>query len=70
MSQTKQCKVAIIGGGVMGITTALRLKECMPNCEMTIFAEEFSPKTTSDFSTGYWEPFCFSESDCTVEQML
>lgn len=52
-------QIAIIGAGVIGTTTALRLQECLSGdlVSITIFSEEFSPNTTGDVSAGLWGPF-------------
>jgi D-amino-acid oxidase len=49
-------KVVIIGAGIIGITSALRLLEAFPEVQITIITEEYSPNTTSDVSAGYWKP--------------
>ena len=56
-------RIAILGAGIIGITTAFRLKETIKNSIITVYAEEFSPYTTSDVSAGYWEPFCINDGD-------
>lgn len=46
-------KIAVIGAGVIGITTAIRLQEKFGNkVSITVFSEEFSPNTTGDVSAG------------------
>ncbi|XP_055294813.1 D-aspartate oxidase-like [Sitodiplosis mosellana] len=56
MSSTMQ--VAIIGAGVIGTTTAIRLQEQFANrISLTIFSDQFSPKTTGDISAGLWGPY-------------
>ncbi len=49
-------KVVIVGAGIIGITSAIRLLEMFPRAEITIITEEYSPNTTSDVSAGYWKP--------------
>lgn len=53
------CKtIAIIGAGVIGATTAIRLQELFGNrVSITIFSEEISPNTTGDVSAGLWGPY-------------
>ena len=51
-------KVAVIGAGVIGLSVATVLQEKFPNLFITLFADKFSPETTSDgagkvFSTVY-----------------
>ena len=56
-------RIAIIGAGIMGITTAFKIKELIPDAIITIYSDEYSPYTTSDVSAGYWEPFCLNDQD-------
>lgn len=41
-------KVAVIGAGVIGLSVATVLQEKFPNLSITLFADKFSPGTTSD----------------------
>lgn len=51
-------KVAIIGAGVIGTTTALRIFETFGNfISVTVFSEKISPNTTGDISAGLWGPY-------------
>ncbi|MDX1403131.1 MAG: FAD-dependent oxidoreductase [Woeseiaceae bacterium] len=47
-------EVAVIGAGVMGLTTALRLVET--GVRVTIYAKEFPMETRSSRATGVWSP--------------
>ena len=49
-------RVAVIGAGICGLSTAIRLQAADPSLDITIFAETFSPETTSDGAAGFWEP--------------
>lgn len=49
--------VAVVGCGAIGLTTALAIQNTLGNTNVTIFAKDFSPNTTSDISAGFWEPF-------------
>src|SRR4051812_42340818 len=46
--------IAVIGGGVIGLTSAIRLLE--QGFPTTIFAKAISPHTTSDVAAAYWAP--------------
>lgn len=46
--------IAVIGGGVIGLTSAIRLLE--HGFPTTIFAKVTSPHTTSDVAAAYWAP--------------
>jgi D-amino-acid oxidase len=47
-------KIIVIGGGVVGLTTAICLLES--NHTVTIYAEKFSPHTTSNVAAAFWYP--------------
>ena len=50
-----QPRVAVIGCGVMGLTTARLLQD--RGFEATIYAKDLSPNTTSNVAGGQWSPF-------------
>lgn len=50
-------KVAVVGGGIIGVSSALRVIETVPRVEVTIIADKFSPNTTGDGSAGFWSPY-------------
>ncbi|OXU29069.1 hypothetical protein TSAR_011175 [Trichomalopsis sarcophagae] len=56
-------RVAVVGAGVIGITTAVAVKEAFPSVELTVFSENFSPETTGDGSAGFWTPFFIADTD-------
>ncbi|XP_052090365.1 D-amino-acid oxidase-like [Mytilus californianus] len=49
-------KVCVIGAGVIGLSSAVRIQDKIPSIDITIIADTFSPYTTSDGSAGFWEP--------------
>jgi glycine/D-amino acid oxidase-like deaminating enzyme len=49
-------KISIIGAGVIGLTTAYRIIELIPDVLITIYYDETTPFTTSDVSAGFWQP--------------
>ncbi|XP_050514531.1 D-aspartate oxidase isoform X2 [Diabrotica virgifera virgifera] len=49
-------KLAIVGAGAIGLTTALAIQRKFPNIDITIFTKEVSPHTTSDVAAGLWGP--------------
>ncbi|CAB4043844.1 D-aspartate oxidase isoform X3, partial [Paramuricea clavata] len=54
MSQLRRKKVAIIGAGIMGVSTAICLQDAEPSLDLAIIAEKFSPDNTSDGGAGLW----------------
>ncbi|NXH17096.1 OXDD oxidase, partial [Bucco capensis] len=49
-------KVAVVGAGVIGLSTAQCIVEAWPSCSVTVLAEQFSPNTTSDVAAGMLIP--------------
>ncbi|XP_070555494.1 D-aspartate oxidase-like [Ptychodera flava] len=49
--------IAVIGAGVMGLASAVRILENIPRVTVTVMADKFSPNTTSDGAAGLWEPY-------------
>ncbi|XP_013404742.1 D-aspartate oxidase [Lingula anatina] len=49
-------QIAVIGAGVVGLSTAVCVQERIPGAVVTIIAEKFSPNTTSDVAAGYFAP--------------
>jgi D-amino-acid oxidase len=47
-------RAAVLGGGIMGLTTARLLQA--RGWQVTIYAKAFSPDTTSDVAGGQWAP--------------
>lgn len=45
-------KIAVLGAGVIGLTSAYSLKLHDENLDVTVFAENFTPFTTSDVAAG------------------
>ena len=49
-------KIAVIGAGVVGLSTATRIQQCLPNAEVTIIADKFTKDTTSHGAGGIFLP--------------
>lgn len=54
--------VAVIGAGIIGLTTAVLAQEKIPDIHVTIISEHFSPHTTGDVSAGFWMPYCLKHT--------
>jgi D-amino-acid oxidase len=55
VATTEADEFAVIGAGVMGLTTALLLQE--RGRKATIYARDLPPRTTSNVAAGQWAPF-------------
>lgn len=47
---------AVVGAGVVGLSTALELQKQYPNAQVSIFADRFGEETTSDVAAGIFRP--------------
>lgn len=55
--------VAVIGAGVIGLTTAVKIQERFgTTVSVTIFTENVSPNTTGDISAGLWTPYLMQDT--------
>lgn len=45
-------RIAVVGAGVVGLSTAVCIAEALPLCSVTLLADRFSPDTTSDGAAG------------------
>lgn len=55
-------KICVVGAGVIGLSSALRIIEAHPRAEVIVIADKFSPSTTSDVSGGFWEPHLLGDT--------
>ncbi|RFB01600.1 FAD-dependent oxidoreductase [Parvularcula marina] len=60
--------IAIIGGGVIGLTTARVLQQ--RGAKITVYAEEYSPDTTSDVAGALWFPVTLYDEDVATTDFL
>ena len=61
-----QGPVAVIGAGVMGLSTARLVQEA--GFPVTIYAEALPPETTSNVAGGQWHPFGHFRSDSVTPE--
>ena len=47
-------KICVVGGGIIGLSTALYLKRNDKNLDITIITEKLTPETTADGAAGIW----------------
>ncbi|KAF6113412.1 D-aspartate oxidase [Phyllostomus discolor] len=52
-------RVAVVGAGVMGLSTALCISKLAPRCSVTVIADKFSPDTMSDVAAGILIPHTY-----------
>ncbi|XP_075270330.1 D-aspartate oxidase isoform X2 [Opisthocomus hoazin] len=61
-------KVAVVGAGVIGLSTALCIAETCPSCSVTVLSDQFSPNTTSDVAAGILIPHTYPGTPIHVQK--
>ncbi|XP_077991657.1 D-aspartate oxidase-like [Glandiceps talaboti] len=61
-------KVGVIGAGMIGLSSAVNILENIPNLEVTIIADKFSPNTTGDGIPGLCMPYQVGTSQQVHQQ--
>ncbi|XP_023218282.1 D-aspartate oxidase-like isoform X1 [Centruroides sculpturatus] len=54
-------KAAVVGAGIIGVSTAIQILELVPGVQVTLISEDFSPNTTGDGSAGFWCPYLLGD---------
>ncbi|KAF7253405.1 D-aspartate oxidase [Varanus komodoensis] len=49
-------RIAVVGAGLIGLSTAVCIAESISNCSVTVVADKFTPNTTSDVAAGMLIP--------------
>ncbi|XP_043279126.1 D-aspartate oxidase isoform X2 [Venturia canescens] len=57
--------IAVIGAGVIGVSSAVAVQKAFPKSRVSIFADVFTPDTTGDGSAGLWGPFIIGDTPVT-----
>jgi D-amino-acid oxidase len=59
--KTGERRYAVIGCGAVGLATARLLQ--LKGCEVTIYARDLPPRTTSNVAGAQWSPFSVADTD-------
>ncbi|KAK2837279.1 hypothetical protein Q5P01_014491 [Channa striata] len=61
-------RVAVIGAGVIGLSTAQIIHEhyhsIVSPLTIEVYADRFTPLTTSDGAAGFWQPYLYDKGTC------
>lgn len=60
-------RIAVIGAGIVGLTTAVNVQEMVPNAQVTILADKFGNDTTSAGAGGIYRPTAHLIKGVSVE---
>ncbi|KAK3089063.1 hypothetical protein FSP39_000502 [Pinctada imbricata] len=58
--------VCVVGAGIIGLSSAVRVQESGPSVRVTVIADKFSPSTTGDGSPGTWKPHLLNEDQADL----
>lgn len=60
-------RVAVIGAGVIGLSTAQSIYEhfhsIVSPLTIEVYADKFTPLTTSDGAAGFWQPYLYDKGN-------
>lgn len=57
-----KAKIAVVGAGLIGLSTAICISESISNCTVTVIAHTFTPNTTSDVAAGILIPHVYPDT--------
>uniref|UniRef100_A0A452IGJ2 D-aspartate oxidase n=1 Tax=Gopherus agassizii TaxID=38772 RepID=A0A452IGJ2_9SAUR len=52
-------KIAVVGAGLIGLSTAVYISESISKCSVTVISDKFTPNTTSDVAAGMLIPHTY-----------
>ncbi|KAI6055885.1 DDO [Marmota monax] len=55
-------RIAVVGAGVIGLSTAICISKLVPGCSITIISDKFTPDTTSDVAAGMLIPHIYPDT--------
>lgn len=65
-------RVAVIGAGVIGLSSALAIYDqyhtTVKPLEIVVYADKFTPLTTSDGAAGFWQPYLYDKGNTKETQ--
>ena len=60
--------VAVVGGGIIGLSSAVCILEKDPRVKVTLIADKFTPNTTSDGAAGLIMPFVLENTPIHLQR--
>lgn len=61
-------RIAVVGAGVIGLSTAVCISQLVPRCSITVIADKFTPDTTSDVAAGMLIPHTYPDTPIHVQK--
>ncbi|KAL1770424.1 solute carrier family 22 member 16 [Sigmodon hispidus] len=61
-------RIAVIGAGVVGLSTAVCISQLVPRCSLTVISDKFTPDTTSDVAAGMLIPHTYPDTPVSTQK--
>ncbi|XP_016286734.2 D-aspartate oxidase isoform X3 [Monodelphis domestica] len=61
-------RVAVIGAGVVGLSTAVCISESIPQYSIDVISDKFTPDTTSDVAAGMLMPHAYPDTPVHLQK--
>ncbi|XP_044530282.1 D-aspartate oxidase [Gracilinanus agilis] len=61
-------RVAVIGAGVVGLSTAVCISESIPQYSIDVISDKFTPDTTSDVAAGILMPHAYPDTPVHLQK--
>ena len=68
LSRKIMASVAVVGGGIIGLSSAVCILERDPRVKVTLIADKFTPNTTSDGAAGLIMPFVLENTPIHLQR--
>jgi len=68
LSRKIMASVAVLGGGIIGLSSAVCILERDPRVKVTLIADKFTPNTTSDGAAGLIMPFVLENTPIHLQR--
>ena len=62
-------RIAVIGAGVVGLSTAINVQQRLPDADITIIADKFTTETTSHGAGGIFLPTYKAHPDTPKDRL-
>lgn len=61
-------RIAVVGAGVIGLSTALCISQLVPRCSVTVLSDRFTPDTTSNVAAGMLIPHTYPDTPVPTQK--
>ncbi|KAL6085142.1 hypothetical protein STEG23_027453, partial [Scotinomys teguina] len=61
-------RIAVVGAGVIGLSTAVCISQLVPRCSVTVISDKFTPDTTSNVAAGMLIPHTYPDTPVPTQK--